>query len=253
MTETPPQQRGTRVPGFSVAMRGYDREQVQRYVSALHASSDAAVQFLQQTEQELASVRADLAGKEREMARLRAQPAAPTSDPAEAGDRISQLLRLATEEADAIRASAEADAVQVVAEAQAHGEGIIRSAESHGARIQEAADRLSKEQVQEAERQAAAELDARLAGQVEEANREVAALRQETAELAERRATLASVVKGLEDQRREAVSALGDVRQALERVLGGSGSGGTKSDRVVDLTSREGQPQKRRPEDAATA
>lgn len=259
VSETSQIQRGTRVPGFSVAMRGYDREQVQRYVSAVHASAEEALQRLQQAEEQLAAAEQQLAAKDRELAHRKAQPGPRTAEPGEAGDRIAQLLRLASEEADAIRMRADQEASQVVAEAQHRGEGIIKSAEGHAARVREAVDHLSEEKAQAAERRVAAEVEARMAHDVEEARHQAAAvvsesqerhralegqavaLRREAAELAERRASLAAVVKGLEDQRRESVAALAQVRQTLEHVLGASGVG-TKAEpdgRVIDLTTKE--------------
>ena len=84
---------------FSPAGRGYDREQVDAHVAAL--------------EQELAELRwehEDLAGQRQVLAVQRAQQARWTPSFTALGERVVQLVRLAEEEACALRTAATKDA-----------------------------------------------------------------------------------------------------------------------------------------------
>jgi DivIVA domain-containing protein len=117
--------------GFDVVLRGYDRRQVDDYLDRVEAAlndADArhaeAAQRLTALEAQVVDMHERLADAERR-AEGRPEPA-PV-----AGDRIAAMLRLAEEEAAAIRDAAKQDAERLVAEAQlrASQETATRTAE----------------------------------------------------------------------------------------------------------------------------
>lgn len=104
--------------GFDVVLRGYDRRQVDDYLDRVEAALNDAdaqhaddAQRLAALEQQVVDLHDRLGDAER---RAAGRPeAAPV-----AGDRIAAMLRLADEEASAIRDAAAEDAQRIVAEAQ---------------------------------------------------------------------------------------------------------------------------------------
>jgi DivIVA domain-containing protein len=117
--------------GFDVVLRGYDRRQVDDYLDRVEAALNDAdarhaddAQRLAALESQVTDMHERLADAERR-AEGRPEPA-PV-----AGDRIAAMLRLADEEATALRAAATDDAQRIVAEAQARAgqESALRTAE----------------------------------------------------------------------------------------------------------------------------
>ena len=104
--------------GFDVALRGYDRSQVNDYLERVEVALNEADQRHAQdiarvgsVEQELAAVRQQLAEAERN-----ASGEAPT--PTMVGERVATLLRLADEEAAAVRAGAQGEADSLLEQAR---------------------------------------------------------------------------------------------------------------------------------------
>jgi DivIVA domain-containing protein len=104
--------------GFDVVLRGYDRRQVDDYLDRVEAALNDAdarhaedAQRLGALESQVIDMHERLADAERR-AEGRPEPA-PV-----AGDRIAAMLRLAEEEATAIRDAAKQEAERIVAEAQ---------------------------------------------------------------------------------------------------------------------------------------
>src|SRR5262249_11451250 len=94
-------------PGFDIALRGYERRQVGRYVAQVEAEVAA---LTSERDEAYAQVQA-LAGQVHEvqnrMAELRRQTAADAAVTfRHLGPRVEQILALAEEQAEAIRASA---------------------------------------------------------------------------------------------------------------------------------------------------
>jgi DivIVA domain-containing protein len=117
--------------GFDVVLRGYDRRQVDDYLDRVEAALNDAdarhaddAQRLTALEQQVTELHERLVDAERR-AEGRPEPV-PVS-----GDRIATMLRLADEEAAAMRAAAVADAQQIVADAQVRAgqESAARTAE----------------------------------------------------------------------------------------------------------------------------
>lgn len=103
---------------FDAAVRGYHRGQVDRYLAILEAEQADLIRRVRDAEQRLADAHAQLA-------RLRAELASRPLDPATAppaawlGHQLEQILTLAEQEADRIRADArrERDALRRHADA----------------------------------------------------------------------------------------------------------------------------------------
>jgi DivIVA domain-containing protein len=104
--------------GFDVVLRGYDRRQVDDYLDRVEAAlNDADARHAEDAgrlaalESQVTDMHARLADAERR-AEGRPEPA-PV-----AGDRIAAMLRLADEEATAIRAAASDEAERIISDAQ---------------------------------------------------------------------------------------------------------------------------------------
>src|SRR3954466_1554665 len=117
--------------GFDVVLRGYDRRQVDDYLDRVEAAlNDADARHAEDSgrlaalESQVTDMHARLADAERR-AEGRPEPA-PV-----AGDRIAAMLRLADEEAGALRDAARQEAERIIGEAQvvAGQESAKRSAE----------------------------------------------------------------------------------------------------------------------------
>jgi DivIVA domain-containing protein len=134
-------------PHFDVAMRGYDKRQVDEYVaraeaeiaettaardSALSASADRAAQ--------LASREAHIES----LTRQAAKASAPIN-PANVSERIREMLQLANEEAAQIRRSAEEQAEQVLTAARADAERTQMAAIAEIERLTAAANQRSSQ------------------------------------------------------------------------------------------------------------
>lgn len=142
--------------GFDVVLRGYDRRQVDDYLDRVEAALNEAdarhaedAQRLTALEQQVVDLHDRLVDAERR-AEGRPEPA-PV-----AGDRIAAMLRLADEEAAAMRGAAQTEAQQIIADAQlrAGQESAARAAELDG-REQDIA--VAQQQGQAAVQQAHAE------------------------------------------------------------------------------------------------
>ena len=171
-------------PFFDVTMRGYDKRQVDDYVSR------AAVQLAELTAARDAALAtsadraAQLASREAQIESLRAQAAKRTEtlDPALVTDRIREMLQLATEEAAQTRRTAEIEAERVLAEARADAERMRSEAAAEQQRLTANASQRSAEADQklaQARTQASAELEAartQASAELEAARAEVARL-----------------------------------------------------------------------------
>lgn len=105
-------------PAFSIAMRGYDRTQVDEYTGRLR-------QLLDEAEQ-----RAFVSGPDGTVAPSPPRQDASAADFDALGERISAMLRLAEEEAEDRRSRARHEAETVVARAHGEAEDVRRTAES---------------------------------------------------------------------------------------------------------------------------
>ena len=139
------------MPEFATVMRGYDRGQVEDYVARLH-------DFLHDAEQRAVTAMRRQAQSEHRIARLEqelGQARQAPGVPEQLGQRLTEILRLAGEEAADVRASARAQADELVqgarTKAQAQLEEAGRRAEQQLQQAREHAERLVAEARQESE------------------------------------------------------------------------------------------------------
>jgi F0F1-type ATP synthase membrane subunit b/b' len=237
-----------REDSFDTAVRGYNRQQVLEYMSR-------SSQLLASLEQKLAVARADVqrARSETERAeaeaeRLRAAQIEAKPVHEEVSGRLSQILRLAAEEADQERALADEEITKLRADSQAESERLISEARAEAEQeLAEARDTAERELAaarETAEREltdarARAEADVRTAQ--EEAERIRIASEQHSAALLDDAARRAGAVNEVSDQRLdtltathgEAVLRLGQIRDVLADLLDRDAAAGSLAE-VVD-------------------
>lgn len=166
--------------GFDVAMRGYDRVQVDHFLARLDAEVAAAKNERDAALGRSADLAAQLASAQAQIESLRRQlvHATETVTPENVDQRIRQVLEAATRDASAARAAGQADAdkmragaaeaaAQVRAQAQAEAEQIVTAANE---RLAEA-DETYRARLAEAE-QRRAEVEAALAASTAQAEAE---------------------------------------------------------------------------------
>jgi DivIVA domain-containing protein len=124
-------------PQFAVADRGYDREQVDDFVSRLQQKLDDARERLRVAEADHALAFEGLQRRieELEAAEITGEPATTERDYRALGTRIGHMLELADAEADALRARAARDAEEVVAGARRDAEEIVAGARREAERL----------------------------------------------------------------------------------------------------------------------
>jgi DivIVA domain-containing protein len=120
------------LPQFASVMRGYDRGQVDDYVARLNDFLDDAEQRANRSERSLAdSLRRNERLNEELRQAVERQHSEPTaSEPFQGlGERVETILRLAAEEADALRARGRDDASEMVEQATRRREQEVVAAE----------------------------------------------------------------------------------------------------------------------------
>ena len=236
-----------REDSFDTAVRGYNRQQVLEYMSR-------SSQLLASLEQNLAVARADAqrarADAERaqaEVEQLRAQQIEAKPVHEEVSGRLSQILRLAAEEADQDRANANAEIAKLRAESQAEAQRMVNEARAEAEReLAEARDTAERELTEArntaerelAEAQATAEEELQAAQ--DEAERIRIASEQQSAEVLDDAARRAGAINEVSDQRLdtltathgEAVLRLGQIRDVLADLLERDVAAGSLADVV---------------------
>ncbi|MEO6204295.1 MAG: DivIVA domain-containing protein [Mycobacteriales bacterium] len=232
--------------GFDVVLRGYDRRQVDDYLDRVEvALQEADSRHAQDTarigaiEEELTALQARLDDAERRAAG-RPEPASTV------GDRLAVMLRLAEEEAGAVRAEATAEAERTVSEARVRAEqqtgqrnaeldareaDLRRSledadkatlqAQQDAETIREHAKRDAEQLLAQAKQQASAStatMDEEMRQIREEGQREASAMtaeaRRQVAELSRQRDAIAAQLQSLRDTLSGAVGPLGSAGDA---------------------------------------
>ena len=158
-------------PGFDIVLRGCDRGQVARQIGWLQEQLPAADREMEAVQEALRQARGEAADARRQADRAeqQLQRGKPTFEAL--GERIVQMLTLAEQEADGLRAAARQDAARIreevgaeaaaarrdIAEqrraAEAEAAGIVASAKQEGQRIVTDARRQAAEVTNAAQRQ----------------------------------------------------------------------------------------------------
>ena len=244
-----------REDSFDTAVRGFNRQQVLEYMAR-------SSQLLASLEQNLAVARADVQRARSEAARAEAEAEALRTAPVETkpvheevSGRLSQILRLAAEEADQDRATANEEITKLRLESQAESERLINEARAEAEReLAEARDTAERE-LAEARDTAERELtEARdtaedeLRNAREEAERIRLASEEQSAELLDDAARRAGAVNEVSDQRLdtltathgEAVLRLGQIRDVLADLLDRDAAAGSLADVVEAVIAPPG-------------
>ena len=213
-------------PTFRGSVRGYDRLEVDNYVSWAEGELVAA-----QREREHLLDRVSAAGAELEISRrlLAERPPARTS----VSERVGEVLRLAEEQAAQVLEAADAEAGRIIAEARLEADARLRKAREIKELAVQAADQLRAAAQEDraaaaallaeaqgradALLQEAAEERERLAGEAAEERERAAAdaarereeIDAEVAELQQRRELVQAALRGLTDRLGEALRAVG--------------------------------------------
>lgn len=237
-------------PEFTTSLRGYDRIQVDDYVDTLREWLDAATARMQAAEADASQLRDQSMRLRQRLAELEADAGQePPRSLNALGDRVARILALAEEGAQAVQASAEAAAAELVTQAQHDAEETIRSTRARQVEIEawlSQTTRQADQLVAQAEERAAlaaaqltsdaetkaaataavadqrarqtiAQAEAEAAGLTEAAQAERARTLQE---LAAKREELTGHIRSLEAQRDEVLAALTGLRESLHRTIG---------------------------------
>ncbi|MFZ5851389.1 MAG: hypothetical protein ACOYY2_08345 [Actinomycetota bacterium] len=126
---------------FAVVLRGYDRRQVDDFAARMRHRVQDLEGALARTEQDLARAEQDLDRARREVqeATERAARDRPTFE--ELGERVTEMLRLAEQEAAAQRATAASEVARLRQDAEEQARRTVAEAERQAAEIEAAAQR----------------------------------------------------------------------------------------------------------------
>lgn len=117
------------LPEFATVMRGYDRGQVDDYVTRLHEFIYDAEQRAGNAERRIAQSARRIEDLERELSRALERSSAPSAVYEGLGERVGAILRLASEEAESVREAARDEANEIKDAARREKEGQITAAE----------------------------------------------------------------------------------------------------------------------------
>lgn len=225
----------TQTPNFTITLRGYDREEVDRYLDSLGSSLDDN-EDLQERNHRLQAQTQRLSARVKELEEL--LQAEPPKSGAALGQRIGMLLHQAEEAAAEAIAGAETRARQIQAEAQARADALIAEAdaklasaeatlhqavakaEEQAERIEAAARTHAEEILAEAEARASAR-----ARQIEQwAEQVVSHTRAEEArmfrEIQQRKEAAESELLSLSEERSRAMQTLRSLHRSIGETLG---------------------------------
>jgi len=233
-----------REDSFDIAVRGYHRGQVQEYMAR-------SSQLMATMEQHLAVARADVqrakveAEEARaEVERLRAAQAESKPVHQEVSGRLSQILKLAAEEADQERATAEAEIATLRSDNQSEIERLLAEARAEAEEHTSTARRTAESELTEA--RATAESDLKRAR--EEADRLRLASVRQTQNLLDEARRRAGAVNEVSNHRLETLTAthgeavlrLGQIRDVLADLLDRDSAAGSLAE-VVEAVLAPGQ------------
>jgi cell division septum initiation protein DivIVA len=243
--------------GFHVRSRGYDREQVERYVRKLEdklreatARGAERAELLSRAEEKVAELSGEVTSLrtrvESAESKLRSadQPSFAGLGEhvatllASAEEQATQLTSAAAADADRARTEAATEAERLRAEARAHAEQLRAEAEQHRRRVSDEAAQLKAEAEAESAR-------LRREAQADATAARVQAVDEATALLTDARggaAALRAAAEGDAEAQREAAAALlHEARQRADHQVGQVTSGlGALRDRLLSLGPPEG-------------
>lgn len=222
---------------FEVTMRGYNRRQVDDFVARTRSELGDLEQRLAVARRETERVRKELATVKSEM-----EVQQEGSRPAHAAisERLSQILRLAAEEADQERAAAEAAIAEMRAKANSDVEDLRRRTDSDCEEMR----RTAKDESEQERTRARDEAARLLSSSQDESERTIAAAKDHANRLvaaAERRAQAVTEVANrrlatLVERHTETVERLSEMRETLIGLLSAEADAGSLEGEVERLT-----------------
>ncbi len=233
-----------REDSFDIAVRGYHRGQVQEYMARSGQLLNTLEQHLQVARADVDRAKADADEARAETDRLRAEQAQAKPLHQEVSSRLSQILKLAAEEADQERATAEAEIAQLRTDSSAEAERAIAEARAQAEELITSARRTAELELT----QARAEADRDLTTAREEANRLRLASVRQTQNLLDEARRRAGAVNEVSNHRLETLTAthgeavlrLGQIRDVLADLLDRDTAAGSLSE-VVEAVLAPGQ------------
>jgi cell division septum initiation protein DivIVA len=139
-------------PIFSAYRRGYDPEQVDRYVAEQQRRLDEALARASEAERRLAAAVGQLRELHRRVAVLESEDRSPQTPALDTlGERVQRILQEAWEGAYALRQGAEQEVGELRAAAAAEAESIVEAARSKAKALEEATERRRQAFLEEME------------------------------------------------------------------------------------------------------
>jgi hypothetical protein len=237
MDENLPVTPGThREDSFDTAVRGYHRGQVQEYMARSSQLLATLEQHLSVARADVQRARADAEEARAEAELLRTQQAEAKPVHQEVSGRLSQILKLAAEEADQERATADAEIAKLRAESKAAAEKAIAQARAEAEQVVTSARRTADEELSQA--RATAEIE--LTHAREEADRLRLASVRQTQNLLDEARRRAGAVNEVSNHRLETLTAthgeavlrLGQIRDVLADLLARDSAAGSLAEVV---------------------
>lgn len=206
---------------FDVVMRGYSRGQVDDFVKRTKRQVEELETRLARAEREAEDARRDRdrASSEAAAANSRLESHEPSYE--ELGERLTQILRLAQEEAEEKRSTATVEADETRAEAEAAVQRIHQEVEEKRSNAEAEAEQIRAQAHEEAERtrrEADESAEQVRTAADEKAERLVQEAQEHTSELEE---SARERVEQLEQQHTQLVGQLSSVRDSLQTLLPG--------------------------------
>ncbi len=204
---------------FDVVLRGYSRGQVDEYVRRTRRQLEELQTRVHRADREADDVRLDRDRARNELAAAHRKLESREPSYEDLGERLTQILRLAQEEAAERRSEAQTDADRIRTDAEEAVRDINRDVEEKRSSAEGDAERLRAEAREEAERVRSEAEDS-----AERARREAQEQAdQVVAEAEQRRRELEQYAKErverLEEQRTQLVGELSSVRDSLQTLL----------------------------------
>jgi vacuolar-type H+-ATPase subunit H len=243
-------------PDFAIVMRGYDRAQVDDYVSTMQRLLDEARKRAQEAAEATARAGGEAAGSESTI-RLASEPTAEMRavqpggipDFTPLGERIVALLRLAEEDAASRRQRGEQEAAELVAAAQREADELrtsaqgevdeIRAARANAKREAKAALDSAREQAEDLLQRTRRHAEDQAEAIVTQAEADAQRLLEETRETSRvrlqeserRRQEQEAMTAAAEQRHRQVIEDLARLRSTLAANLGGGDEGPAASGR----------------------
>lgn len=130
---------------FDIVMRGYNRQQVDEYLTRTKQQIQGLEQRLAQAMNETQEARRQSEQARRELAEIRRQFEGQEPSYDELGERLSQILKLADQEAESKRHSADTEAERLRNQAAEDAKRIVADAESQVRKVESSArERVDK-------------------------------------------------------------------------------------------------------------